>query len=38
MGEAFIVRKGGVAEEVLRTTNPSINFISKTSSEIVCYI
>jgi hypothetical protein len=35
MGEAFIVRKGGVAEEVLRTTNPSINFVSKTESQIV---
>jgi hypothetical protein len=35
MGEGFIVRKGGVAEEVLRTTNPSINFVSKTNNQIV---
>jgi hypothetical protein len=35
MGEAFIVRRGGVAEEVLRTATPDINFVSKTFDEIV---
>jgi hypothetical protein len=35
MGEAFIVRRGGKAEEVLRTATPDINFVSKTFDEIV---
>ena len=35
MADGFIVRRGGKAEEVLRTTNPSINFVSKTEAQIV---
>jgi hypothetical protein len=35
MADGFIVRRGGKAEEVLRTATPDINFVSKTSSEIV---
>jgi hypothetical protein len=34
MGEAFILRKGG-GETVERTLIPSINFVTKTSSQIV---
>jgi hypothetical protein len=35
MADGFIVRRGGKAEEVLRTATPDINFVSKTNSEIV---
>ena len=35
MADGFIVRRGGKAEEVLRTTNPSINFVSKGFFDIV---
>ena len=35
MADGFIVRRGGKAEEVLRTATPDINFVSKTDSEIV---
>jgi hypothetical protein len=35
MADGFIVRRGGRAEEVLRTANPDINFVSKTDSQIV---
>jgi hypothetical protein len=35
MGDGFIVRRGGKAEEVLRTAIPSINFVSKNFNEIV---
>ena len=34
MGEAFIVRRGGKAEEVLRTAVPNINFISATTTSL----
>jgi hypothetical protein len=35
MADGFIVRRGGKAEEVLRTATPDINFVSKTNSQIV---
>jgi hypothetical protein len=35
MADGFIVRRGGKAEEVLRTAIPDINFVSKTTSQIV---
>jgi hypothetical protein len=35
MADGFIVRRGGKAEEVLRTANPDITFVSKTFNEIV---
>jgi hypothetical protein len=35
MADGFIVRRGGKAEEVLRTATPDINFVSKTTSQIV---
>jgi hypothetical protein len=35
MADGFIVRRGGKAEEVLRTATPDINFVSKTQTEIV---
>ena len=35
MADGFIVRRGGKAEEVLRTSTPDINFVSKTQTEIV---
>jgi hypothetical protein len=35
MADGFIVRRGGKAEEVLRTATPDINFVSKTDTQIV---
>jgi hypothetical protein len=35
MADGFIVRRGGKAEEVLRTATPDINFVSKTQTQIV---